>query len=155
MICSHPNNTGQTAYGKGCRCERCKAAKRAAGLGRPRNWSTACHGCGGERPAGQLRCEPCQRLRVLDNVVNLLELTDSGCWTYIGQRNKGGYGRVRSGRGQVVAHRVTYEHFVGEVPEGLELDHLCRNPSCCNPDHLEAITHSENMKRATYAREAA
>jgi hypothetical protein len=42
---------------------------------------------------------------------------------------------------------VAYELFVGPIPEGLELDHLCRNPSCVNPAHLEAVTHRENVRR--------
>lgn len=156
MNCLYPDNTGQTSYWKGCRCDRCKLAKRNAGLGRARGWATVCHGCGGPRPDGQLRCDPCQRLKVLDNVVNHIELTPDGCWLYTGSRNKWGYGRVKVFRSrQTVCHRVTYEHFVGPIPDGLEIDHLCRRPACCNPDHLEAVTHSENMKRATYAREAA
>jgi hypothetical protein len=46
-----------------------------------------------------------------------------------------------------VAHKFAYETLVGLVPQGLELDHLCRNTSCVNPDHLEPITHEENMRR--------
>src|SRR5690606_7471316 len=45
-------------------------------------------------------------------------------------------------------HRVTYEAFVGPIPEGLEVDHLCRNRACCNPEHLEPVTRSENRRRA-------
>jgi hypothetical protein len=45
------------------------------------------------------------------------------------------------------AHRVVYEALVGPVPEGLELDHTCDNPPCCNPGHLEPVTHAENMRR--------
>lgn len=65
----------------------------------------------------------------------------------MGHRNAFGYGRVSFNRKSVVAHRVTYEHFVGVVPYGLELDHLCDNPPCCNPDHLEEVTHQENIQR--------
>ncbi len=46
------------------------------------------------------------------------------------------------------AHRVTYRILVGEIPAGLEIDHLCRNPGCVNPDHLEPVTHSVNQQRA-------
>lgn len=52
-----------------------------------------------------------------------------------------------SGRKGVVAHKFSYETLVGPVPDGLELDHLCRNPPCVNPDHLEPVTHAENMRR--------
>jgi hypothetical protein len=61
------------------------------------------------------------------------------------------------GRRQL-AHRVVYRQFMGEIPAGLELDHLCRQPACVRPDHLEAVTHAENIRRgyaAKRAREAA
>ena len=79
-------------------------------------------------------------------------LTASGvasvCWQWTGAKNDHGYGQLRlNGRVQY-AHRVFYEDFVGPIPDGLELDHLCRNPDCVNPAHLEPVTHRENMRRA-------
>jgi hypothetical protein len=50
------------------------------------------------------------------------------------------------------AHVVMYERHVGLVPDGLELDHLCRNTSCVNPSHLEPVTHAENMRRSSVAK---
>lgn len=73
-----------------------------------------------------------------------------GCWLWTGRPNAGGYGRVRQGaRGTPIlyAHRVLYEALVGPVPAGLELDHLCRMPACVRPDHLEPVTHRENIVR--------
>jgi hypothetical protein len=71
---------------------------------------------------------------------------DSGCWLWTGQIGNNGYARFRYKGGQL-GHRYAYEAAVGPVPEGLELDHLCRVRSCVNPEHLEAVTHRENCIR--------
>lgn len=69
------------------------------------------------------------------------------CWRWLGHINDTGYGRVRwHGRGEL-AHRWVWRHLVGEVPDGLELDHLCFSRSCVNPDHLEPVTHAVNVER--------
>lgn len=54
---------------------------------------------------------------------------------------------VKKGQSKLV-HRVMYENFVGEIPTGMELDHLCKTRQCINPAHLEPVTHVENMRRA-------
>lgn len=76
----------------------------------------------------------------------------TGCWNWQGKANNSGYGQIgsggRNGR-DVLTHRVAYEHVHGPIPLGLEVDHKCRNRLCCNPDHLEAVTRSENMLRGT------
>ena len=71
----------------------------------------------------------------------------NGCWVWTGAKARGGYGHINIGGKFPSAHRVVYEMIKGEIPEGLLLDHLCRNPSCVNPDHLEPVTHKENLKR--------
>lgn len=74
----------------------------------------------------------------------------SGCWIFMGALNQSGYGWVGTGtheRKSDRAHRLMYQHYVGPIPDGKELDHLCRVRSCCNPFHLEAVTRKEHCQR--------
>ena len=76
---------------------------------------------------------------------------NSGCWLWVGALDGHGYGTFGAGGrddGTVKAYRWSYERFKGPVPVGLDLDHLCRVRCCVNPDHLEAVTRSENLKRS-------
>jgi hypothetical protein len=68
------------------------------------------------------------------------------CWVWTGFCAYG-YGRIRVGGRSRPAHIIAWEEVNGPVPEGFELDHLCRNHSCVRPDHLEAVTHQENVLR--------
>lgn len=77
---------------------------------------------------------------------------NSGCWLWTGMLYWRGYGKLTFNARTSYAHRVAYRTLVGEVPDGLELDHLCRTRSCCNPSHLEAVTHLVNMRRGRNAR---
>jgi hypothetical protein len=70
------------------------------------------------------------------------------CWPWTGPLSPKGYGSFAVAARPHVASRVAYELAVAPVPAGLELDHLCRNPACVNPYHLEPVTHWENMARA-------
>lgn len=76
-------------------------------------------------------------------------VTEAGCWEWKRALNWTGYGRVREPltRRRIAAHRWVWEQKHGPVPEGLELDHLCRNRRCVNPDHLEPVTRVENARR--------
>ena len=78
--------------------------------------------------------------------------TETGCWEWTASRTNGGYGAVRMPGLANVAHRALYILLVGGVPEGLHLDHLCRNKLCVNPDHLEPVTQQENNRRAGAAK---
>lgn len=71
----------------------------------------------------------------------------TGCWNWTGMRDDHGYGRVSFNGRPRMAYRVTYELYCDEIPAGLCLDHLCRNPPCVNPEHLEPVTLGENARR--------
>lgn len=70
------------------------------------------------------------------------------CWEWTAYRLWNGYGRFGYRHGDVrYAHRVAYELAVGPIPDGLDIDHLCRNRACVNPAHLEPVTRSVNLRR--------
>jgi len=69
------------------------------------------------------------------------------CWMWIGNADKRGYGKIYFNGKGATAHRAIYIHLHGEQPAGNEIDHLCRNPWCVNPDHLESVTKYENIMR--------
>lgn len=73
---------------------------------------------------------------------------NSGCWLWTGALGRDGYARINILGKSAQAHIWSYRHFVGEVLEGLELDHVCRVRCCVNPGHLESVTHFENMRRS-------
>jgi hypothetical protein len=69
------------------------------------------------------------------------------CWIWEGAKTTAGYGNLRVEGKVRYTHRLAYEEFVGPIPDGLHLDHLCRNVSCCNPDHLDPVSSGENLHR--------
>ncbi|WP_374453780.1 HNH endonuclease signature motif containing protein [Phenylobacterium sp.] len=75
---------------------------------------------------------------------------DSGCLEWTGALNKKGYGItwLSKSSGNLRVHRVAYVAAKGEIPRGLVIDHLCRNRRCCNPEHMEVVTLSENSRRS-------
>jgi HNH endonuclease len=73
------------------------------------------------------------------------------CHIWPGVPTPSGYGRLHHAGRATLAHRFFYEQASGPVPEGMDLDHLCRVPLCCNPDHLEPVTRAENVRRALAA----
>lgn len=77
---------------------------------------------------------------------------NSGCWLWLGYGTANGYGSLRIDGKHVLAHRAAYELYKGPIPAGLDLDHLCRVRCCVNPDHLEPVTRSVNLRRGIEAR---
>jgi len=86
-------------------------------------------------------------------------LVGDGCWEWTPPKDLDGYGQfsvgTRVGHNQKRAHRLAYEWLVGPIPDGLELDHLCRNRACVNPWDCEPVTSAENLRRGRIARSAA
>jgi HNH endonuclease len=77
----------------------------------------------------------------------MISLQLGPCWEWVGAHQTYGYGSFRyAGRSQL-AHRIAYFLLHGPMEEGLDLDHLCRNPGCVNPAHLELVPHRENVRR--------
>jgi HNH endonuclease len=85
---------------------------------------------------------------IRERILNSVTKIPDGCWIWTGVLNKTGkYGVISVNSKKVYAHVASYVEFIGEKPEGLELDHLCRNRSCVNPEHLEPVTNKTNVLR--------
>ena len=85
---------------------------------------------------------------MLDRFLSKIQIDDNICWNYTSAKDKDGYGIFAlTHRKSVKAHRLSYEIFRGKIPDGLTIDHLCRNRACCNPEHLEPVTMGENTRR--------
>lgn len=94
-------------------------------------------------PGTVLQLNGMDDLRLMDKV----EMIPSGCWLWTATLSGKGYGQFRF-RGKLwIAHRAAYEIFVGPIPEGATLDHLCRVRRCVNPEHLEPVSQRENLLR--------
>lgn len=108
---------------------------------------------GHTRSCGHLNAYGSSLRPAIDRFIENTITTDDGCIIWTGGLNNVGYGQFYYGKteqrrtGKGYAHRWSYEHFVGPIPAGLHLDHLCRTPACVNPDHLEPVTVRENLLR--------
>ena len=110
-------------------------------------------------PVWKRDCRECSKPIVTTNHMNffcsdkcrfmnkVIPEPNSGCWLWLGGTGIWGHGCFHMPSGQMPAHRFAYENFVGPIPEGLHIDHLCRVPGCVNPAHLEAVTSRENTLR--------
>lgn len=109
------------------------------------------------RERRRLACERHRRKlgrpkRVRPVVERLLEkrtITATGCWEWQGPFTKNGYGVTTAGsrRSKDYVHRISFKEFVGQIPDDLEIDHLCRNRRCFNPQHLELVDRRTNVRR--------
>lgn len=80
----------------------------------------------------------------------------NSCWLWQASKLKNGYGLFTDENGKTVtAHRWSYSHFVGVIPSGKVIDHICRNHACVNPKHLQAISQSDNIKRSLVVKKRA
>ena len=114
-----------------------------------------CIDCGKPVDRRSRRCLPCHvTARVVDpeqRFMRHVEKSDE-CWLWRGAKHGFGYGQFHGSQGKMVdAHRFAYEMFVGPIPEGLTIDHLCRIRNCVNPAHLEPVTLRENILRGENA----
>lgn len=73
--------------------------------------------------------------------------TERECWAWKGAQISKGYGVFSNGSGSTLAHRFSYTELRGPIPDELVIDHLCRNPNCVNPWHMEIVTFAENVRR--------
>jgi hypothetical protein len=80
-------------------------------------------------------------------IMNHVQEDENGCWNWMISKGGGGYATTKINNVTVRIHRIIYEHYKGKIPPDLELDHLCRNRACINPEHLEAVSHRENAVR--------
>lgn len=89
---------------------------------------------------------------LIERFIKQARMAESGCIEWTGSVTNGGYGSFYPGPGhpkaKLLAHRWAYEYFVGPIPAGLDLDHLCRVRNCVNVEHLEPVTRAENIRRA-------
>ena len=90
-------------------------------------------------------CSPGFRAEILRRMLAKIDVGDCWLWT---ARCTNGYGVIRVGSAPRFAHNIMWELLVGPTPVDLEPDHLCKVPACVNPDHIEFVTHEENVRRS-------
>jgi len=118
---------------------------------RKRGW---CHGHYAQSRSG-VKLTPL-RLYVgggFENKLAAYAIKGDGCWEWAGLKSDTGYGLVDLDGKRQQAHRASFEHFKGPIPEGFVIDHMCHNPACVNPAHLQAVSNKENIENRAGANE--
>ena len=150
------------------RCPRCRVLKPLSKFWVARNKGPGarafyCKPCNNAAAAAWHRANDPKHPRIPKPLAARLlsHATQEGrCWVWEGAIQRNGYGVIGIGsltdgsRRMEYVHRVSYSLFVGPIPEGLQIDHLCSNKRCLQPDHLEPVTRSENQLRANAVRHA-
>ena len=86
-------------------------------------------------------------IKQLLRFLNKINDTKGVCWEWCGTKSTDGYGMFFLNKKMRSAHRISYELFKDDIPQGLVIDHLCRNRKCVNPNHLDIVTNQENCIR--------
>jgi hypothetical protein len=102
--------------------------------------------------ANQFKMKKVYRISEIDRfmdkiVISTKVFNNTPCWEWVGAKGWKYYGTLKINHANQMAHRWAYEYFIGNIPDGHEIDHLCRNRSCVNAMHLEAVTAKENILR--------
>lgn len=127
-----------------CSIPGCDRKHRARGLCKAHWARWRRHG----DPQGGRRSPVLPPADLVDAMKAQMEIAEDGCWTWTGCLSADGYGNAKIAGRDVRVHRWAYESIGGKsIPDGLVLDHLCRNRACCNPEHLEPVTNRENVLR--------
>jgi len=91
-----------------------------------------------------------RKRNTLENLLDRVKIELNGCWRLPHKDNGVGYIRISFQGERIYAHRYFYACAYGRIPGKLDCDHLCRNPFCCNPEHIEPVSHRENLNRGNH-----